>query len=438
MIYIDNLSLVLLSLIFFVGSCVAFYSKRYLQGDRKLHYYYFRLFLLIQIVAIMVCADHLVLFFLMWLAADYLLTRLMAHKSSWYAAKQSANLALRHFMLGTFFLALAFLYLFSITGSTSIQQILGSEFTALQVIIISTCLALAAMCQSALIPCHRWLISSLNSPTPVSAIMHAGLVNGGGFLLVRFAPIIMQSQGILDTLFVVGLLSAIIGTAFKLLQANIKSMLACSTISQMGFMVAQCGLGLYPAAVAHLCWHGLFKGFLFLRSGSAVSESSKYDRVDPELHHLVIAVGIGCIGALMFATFSQKDILSTNSALFLILVAVIAGAQLSLGLICKGGLSGYFSAVLLTGISGILYGLSVGFIERFIVPGWGSQGGAFNFIHAVSFLILFVLWLTVNSRKLLASSNSALLHRLYVITLNFSQPHAKTVTANRNQYGFQS
>ena len=87
--------------------------------------------------------------------------------------------------------------------------------------------------------------------------MHAGLVNGGGFLIVRFAPLYLNYPGILNIIFIIGLSTAIMGTLWKLMQSDIKRMLACSTMAQMGFMIAQCGLGLFSAAIAHIILHGL-------------------------------------------------------------------------------------------------------------------------------------------------------------------------------------
>ena len=102
--------------------------------------------------------------------------------------------------------------------------------------------------------------------------MHAGLINGGGFLLARFAPMLAIQPPILNLIFIAGITTALLGTLWKLMQSDVKRMLACSTMGQMGFMIAQCGLGLFPAAVAHLSWHGLFKAYLFLSTGSAAKE----------------------------------------------------------------------------------------------------------------------------------------------------------------------
>src|SRR5690606_9533147 len=109
--------------------------------------------------------------------------------------------------------------------------------------------------------------------TPASALMHAGFVNGSGILLALLAYIIVESKT-MDILFVVGGLTAILAQFAKLIQVNVKQRLACSTIAQMGFMIMQCGLGFFNAAIAHLILHGFYKAYLFLSSGEEVKQSS--------------------------------------------------------------------------------------------------------------------------------------------------------------------
>ena len=106
----------------------------------------------------------------------------------------------------------------------------------------------------------------MTSPTPASALMHAGFVNGSGILLTLFAALIFASNT-MDLLFIIGGLTAVIAQFTKLLQVNVKQKLACSTIAQMGFMIMQCGLGYFNAAIAHLILHGFYKAYLFLSSG---------------------------------------------------------------------------------------------------------------------------------------------------------------------------
>ncbi len=213
----------------------------------------------------MAVSDHLALYFVSSCLSHALLVRRMEHKSNWKAARASAALAGKNYLLAAFFMGFAFLLLGFETGSWTLRGILAYQEAASSTMILPlVLLILAAMAQSAIWPFHRWLLSSLNSPTPVSALMHAGLINGGGFLLIRFAPLFAHHPGLLTLVFCVGLTSAFLGTLWKLLQSDVKRMLACSTMGQMGFMMMQCGLGLFSAALTHLLWHGLFKAYLFL------------------------------------------------------------------------------------------------------------------------------------------------------------------------------
>ncbi|MCB1149617.1 MAG: proton-conducting membrane transporter, partial [Chlamydiia bacterium] len=187
------LSLIMMGLVGFVALCVATFSARYLKGDRKQAAFYLNLTGMVAAVFIMVSADHLLLFLVAWGASNLFLVRLMLHKSCWGAAKASAHLALKNFSLGFFFLGAALLIFYWATGESSLRTLLKSPIETPWLIAGTLFILLAAMTQSSLWPFHSWLISSLNSPTPVSAIMHAGLINGGGILLARFAPLLFQT-----------------------------------------------------------------------------------------------------------------------------------------------------------------------------------------------------------------------------------------------------
>ena len=191
----DSLAWVMAGLILFVIVNVTAYSSRYLAGDRNRR----RQQLLILLLGIcMLCiafADHLLGLLIAWIASNLLLVRLMIHKAEWMAARNSGLLALKTFGIGVTFLGAGFWLLAEnagtasirgmistadavTTGTTTTDTVTSMKFWGLLLV------ALAAMTQSAVWPLHRWLISSLNSPTPVSALMHAGLINGGGFLIV--------------------------------------------------------------------------------------------------------------------------------------------------------------------------------------------------------------------------------------------------------------
>ena len=135
------------------------------------------------------------------------------------------------------------------------------------------CIIAAAIVQSAIYPFHRWLLSAMTAPTPTSALMHAGFVNGAGILLALFATLLFASDTLI-ILFIIGGLTAIIAQFKKLLQVNVKQRLGSSTIAQMGFMIMQCGLGFFNATVIHLILHGFYKAYLFLSSVKEIAQTT--------------------------------------------------------------------------------------------------------------------------------------------------------------------
>jgi NAD(P)H-quinone oxidoreductase subunit 5 len=128
---------------------------------------------------------------------------------------------------------------------------------------------LAAFCKSAQLPFHSWLPDTLECPTPVSALMHAGIINGGGYLLIRLSPLFVNAATALNLLVFVGTLTAVFGVAVMWAQTTVKKSLAWSTVAQMGFMMVECGVGAYSIAIAHILGHGFYKANSFLLSGTS-------------------------------------------------------------------------------------------------------------------------------------------------------------------------
>lgn len=440
---IDNtsrLNLLLCCLILGVSFVVHRFSLRYMDGDRQYSRYFALLAALTFSAMVMALADHALLFGAAWTTSNLLLVLLMVHKSQWVAAKNSGLLALFTLLPGSVALLLALMILGTVGHTYSIQELLSNpeilsesaRFLAASLILV------AGLIQSALWPFHRWLISSLNSPTPVSALMHAGLVNGGGILMVKFAPLMLLHPEVLTVLFILGAISAVMGTLWKLLQSDIKRMLACSTMAQMGFMMMQCGLGLFAAAIAHLCWHGCFKAYLFLTSGSAVAQK----KVKAEVHHsglipMVIALTGGFAAMLGFAYITQKNLLVVDATTLTLFFAFIAGAQLMLSLLQQRlALPQMLAGISLAFLGGLMYGCSVHLIE-WLLPQWTvANAVAFTPIHGLTLTLFAFLWVAFNlgyHQKLAKTSLGA---RLYMSMLNASQPSPKTITAVRTQYDY--
>jgi NADH-quinone oxidoreductase subunit L len=140
---------------------------------------------------------------------------------------------------------------------------------------------IGAMTKSAQFPVHIWLPRSLYAPTPIHALLHAGIINAGGFLLTRLAPLYGLSSTSLHVVFVVGMLTALLGATMMLTQNDIKKTLGFSTIGQMGYMIMECGLGAFSLAIFHLIAHGLFKATVFLNCGNVIHKA----RQEPSFPH---------------------------------------------------------------------------------------------------------------------------------------------------------
>jgi NADH-quinone oxidoreductase subunit L len=137
----------------------------------------------------------------------------------------------------------------------------------------------AAMMKSAIIPFHLWLPYTSEAPTPVSALMHAGVVNVGGILLNKIAFLLLLTPAVLNVAFTMGLITAIGASLLMLAVSDIKRSLGYSTVGQMGYMIMEVGLGAFSLAIYHLMVHGIFKASLFLESGSLIN----WARKDPNI-----------------------------------------------------------------------------------------------------------------------------------------------------------
>ncbi len=434
LIHFDSISLITISLVIFIAINVAFFAKSYLKGDNNYYVFFSNLLLLISSLSIMLVSDNIFLFLIAWFASNSILIVMMIHKSSWKSALASGVLTAKTMLFGFICLTIALLILRHESGDNHITIITTTTTNSPLVTIALILIVIAAMTQSAIWPFHKWLISSLNSPTPVSAMMHAGLVNGGGILLSRFSHLYLNYPKILLIIFMVGIFSAILGTAWKLMQSNVKGMLACSTMSQMGFMMAQCGLGLFGAAIAHLVLHGMFKAYLFLSSASAWQEKRADLIYPPKPLSFLISLIFGIFGSYIFAVASHHQFFVNDSSAVLVAVIFIASAQLALNLIDqKITLKNLIAAMIIVTIATGTYGLIIHGSELVLRSDDISQPQKLTIVHFIGISLLALAWLCrlfFHSSKI----NTVKFNELYVKALNASQPHPSTVTGTRNNY----
>src|SRR5438552_13711570 len=182
-----------------------------------------------------------------------------------------SGIVLAHALYGTFEFQQLFIRAAEDPITVSLWPGSGLEISA--VTAITLLIFIGAMSKSAQFPLHMWLPDSLYAPTPVHALLHAGIINAGGFLLNRLAPLYGLSPTTLHLVFAIGAMTALLGAGMMLTQNDIKKTLGYSTIGQMGYMIMECGLGAFALAVFHLIAHGLFKATVFLNCGNVIHKA---------------------------------------------------------------------------------------------------------------------------------------------------------------------
>jgi NAD(P)H-quinone oxidoreductase subunit 5 len=188
---------------------------------------------------------------------------------------------------------------------------------------------LAACLKSAQAPFHGWLPEVMETPTPVSALLHAGIVNAGGFLVLRFADLVVTAPAAMLLMAAVGATTAIVGAAVMLTQTSAKVSLAWSTVAQMGFMMLQLGLGAFALALLHLVGHSLYKAHAFLSAGGAVAAvAARRPGVvpGPATALAALALALGTAGLAGAASGAAPVAVAFAAILALGLAPVIASA----------------------------------------------------------------------------------------------------------------
>ena len=280
---LDPLAAVMLVMIALVGLCIFVFSIGYMAGDKDFTRFFAYLSFFSAAMLGVVIANSLLLLFVCWELvglASYLLIGFWIHKPSAAAAAKKAFITTRIGDMG-FFIGIIWLYsssgtlLFYDGGNGCLETAglvaLGSSATFIALLIFS-----GAAGKSGQFPLHVWLPDAMEGPTPVSALIHAAtMVAAGVFLVARVYPLFLFGaiDGMTTSLTVVvwiGVTTALMAALIALAQADIKRILAYSTVSQLGLMMVSLGVGGVAAGIAHLLAHGFFKALLFLGAGSVI------------------------------------------------------------------------------------------------------------------------------------------------------------------------
>ena len=274
---LDGLSAVMFALVAILGAVVVQFSRNYLDGDPRQGTFLGDLALTVACVMVLVLSGNLFQLLVGWVATSMALHRLILFYQDRPGAVVAARKKFIVARLGDASLAIATGLLLHQFGSGDLGTVLAgatslanAQPVPLGLQVAAAFIGLTAVLKAAQFPAHGWLIEMQETPTPVSALLHAGILNGGTFLVVRLAPVVQLSAPVLGGLVLVGGFTALFASVVMVTDSRIKATLAWSSAAHMGFMLLLCGIGAYPVAIIHLVAHSFYKAHAFLSSGSAV------------------------------------------------------------------------------------------------------------------------------------------------------------------------
>ena len=277
-VQVDSLSVLVSAFVSFVSFLVVVYSIGYMEkeGGEGLTRYYSLILLFIGAMLGLVMAGNLIQFYFFWEIVGVCSALLIAFWTDRESARKAGVKAFVVTRFGDAALLLAVILIWTIYGNTSFSSFLSPQSLAGlgggTAFLLGILVLVGAMGKSAQVPLHGWLPDAMEGPTTVSALIHAAtMVNAGVFLMVRMLPLFQLEQGLLYTVTLVGLLSALVGGVCAFGAQDIKRVLAYSTISQLGIMFAAIGMGSGVAATYHMVSQGLFKALAFLAAGSVIT-----------------------------------------------------------------------------------------------------------------------------------------------------------------------
>jgi NADH-quinone oxidoreductase subunit L len=337
-VYIDPLSVLFTCLVAFFGLIIAVYSLGYMKHEENLTRYYFYLLLFIGSMIGLVISDNFLQLFIFWEMVGFCSYSLI---SFWNNRPESVKAGNKVFIMtrigdASLLAAIGILYAslntFSFHGT--ITAILNGALPESTLTVVAFLVLGGAIAKSAQLPLHTWLYSAMEAPTSVSALLHAAtMVKAGIYLVARFiliaAPMIAVLQvSWLPTVAWIGVLTALLGATMALYTPDIKGVLAYSTVSQLGFMMAALG-SVSLAAAASLGWfssmfhmmsHAFFEGLGFLLAGGIIHELGTRDmrlmgglkKAMPITYALAIIMILTTSGLPPFAAFFSKGLVITS------------------------------------------------------------------------------------------------------------------------------
>lgn len=282
---LDALAGVMLGLVTFIAVVIHRFAHRYLDGQPAARH--FRRWFVAAVAAssMLVTASDLRLLALAWTASSLSLHQLL----SFFADRPQAQVAAhKKFLLSRLADVAIYSSVMLLGRSLGSYDLATLQATAaaletlpMSVHVAGYLLVAGVALRSAQLPFHGWLIQVMEAPTPVSALLHAGVVNIGGYVLIRLAGLTALLPGVMNALVIIGATTAMLAALVMMTRVTVKVALAWSTAAQMGFMLLECGLGAWELALLHLVAHSCYKAHAFLGSGGVVAAQARRALISP-------------------------------------------------------------------------------------------------------------------------------------------------------------
>ncbi|MBI5195126.1 MAG: NADH-quinone oxidoreductase subunit L [Nitrospirae bacterium] len=326
---IDQLTAIMLIVVTSISSLIFIYSVGYMHGDKGYYRFFAYLSLFVFSMLMLVMANNFLLLYFGWEAVGLCSYFLIGF---WYEKKSAANAGKKAFIVnrfGDFGFGLGIMLIFLTYGSVEYANVFANAGSAAgmtsnifgydinTITLICILLFCGAVGKSAQMPLHVWLPDAMEGPTPVSALIHAAtMVTAGVFMVARCNPLFNLSAVAMNTVAIVGGITAIFAASIGLVQNDIKRVIAYSTVSQLGYMFLALGVGAYSAGIFHLYTHAYFKALLFLASGSVIHALHNEQNMQnmgglkkymPVTYTVFILATLSITGIPGFAGFFSKD-----------------------------------------------------------------------------------------------------------------------------------
>ncbi|MEA3371769.1 MAG: proton-conducting transporter membrane subunit [Campylobacterota bacterium] len=286
----NELSAILVPYIAILGLVIRKFATKYMWDEAGYKRFFILLNFIFSSIYLLVMSNNLIVLALAWQLMSVGLYLLVSFNVGSKTAVKNARWTMYIHKSADFVFVLAVILTYKTFGSFDLatlreQWLVMAEnpITDPMIFVVGLLYLIAAMMKSAIVPFHIWLPYTSEAPTPVSALMHAGVVNVGGILLNKMAYLLILTPAVLNIAFAIGLFTAIFASVLMLVVSDIKRSLGYSTVGQMGYMIMEVGLGAFSLAVYHLIVHGIFKASLFLESGSVIRNARKDSHIPERL-----------------------------------------------------------------------------------------------------------------------------------------------------------